>query len=161
MAVEDPSDGHLYYRFGTAGGNQKAARTLATEWNEYMVPFEDLPTDLIDQARVRFDLVGTGTVWIDDVRLERLYFDNFEQRDLYKIIVLASQRLNNDQLSDCLRLLNGYWPRFLTENVAIVEQPVAQKPKKPLPVAPRPAPPSKPTSMAERLRGFVPGFLRF
>jgi hypothetical protein len=161
MAVEDPTDGRIYYRFGTAGGNQAGARTLATQWNEYMVPFDDLPTDLIDQARVRFDLVGAGTVWIDDVRLERLYFDDFEQRDLIKIIVVASERLNNDQFSDCLRLLNGYWPRFLTENVAIVERPVAQRPKKPPRVTQQTTEPTKSPSVAERLRGFVPGFLRF
>jgi hypothetical protein len=161
MAVEDPSGGRIYYRFGTAGGNQADARALATQWNEYMVPFNDLPTDLIDQARVRFDLVGAGTVWIDDVRLERLHFDDFEQRDLIKIIVGASERLNNDQFSDCLRLLNGYWPRFLTENVAIVERPVAQRPKKPPRVTQQTKQPTKSPSVAERLRGFVPGFLRF
>ena len=39
--------------------------------------------------------------------------------ELSKLITLADVKLQNGQIGDCLHLLEGYWPRFLEENVPL------------------------------------------
>ena len=62
--------------------------------------------------RVRVDLMGPGEVWVDDVQLFDLAFNESELRALYKLLTLADLNLQNGQVGDCMKLLNGYWPRF-------------------------------------------------
>ncbi len=63
--------------------------------------------------------MGPGEVWIDDVQVFGLAFSPPEMVELSKLITLADVKLQNGQIGDCLRLLEGYWPRFLEENVAL------------------------------------------
>ena len=74
--------------------------------------FDDLPLDGLSQMRVRLDLMGAGEVWVDDVQLFDLAFNESELRALYKLLTLADLNLQNGQVGDCMKLLNGYWPRF-------------------------------------------------
>ena len=39
--------------------------------------------------------------------------------ELSKLITLADAKLCNGQIRDCINLLDGYWPRFLDENVTL------------------------------------------
>ena len=83
--------------------------------------FDDLPLDGLSQMRVpRVDLMGAGEVWADDVQLFDLAFNESELRALYKLLTLADLNLQNGQVGDCLKLLDGYWPRFLMQNVPMV-----------------------------------------
>jgi hypothetical protein len=46
-------------------------------------------------------------------------FRRDELVELSKLITLASVKLQNHEVADCLRLLEGYWPRFLAMHVPI------------------------------------------
>ena len=103
--------------------------------------FDDLPLDGLSQMRVRLDLMGAGEVWADDVQLFDLAFNESELRALYKLLTLADLNLQNGQVGDCMKLLNGYWPRFLMQNVPLPQAvpALAAKPAaEPVPGAPRP-----------------------
>jgi hypothetical protein len=63
--------------------------------------------------------MGPGEVWVDDVQIFGLAFSRPELVELSKLITLADVKLQNGQIGDCLHLLEGYWPRFLEENVAL------------------------------------------
>ena len=97
----------------------KKATPVATTWGQYIVQFDDLPLDGLCQMRVRLDLMGAGEVWADDVQLFDLAFNESELRALYKLLTLADLNLQNGQVGDCLKLLDGYWPRFLMQNVPL------------------------------------------
>ena len=122
LAVEGKLDGRSYYRYAPVG--QPAApgqegKPIATTWGQYIVQFDDLPLDGLSQMRVRVDLMGAGEVWVDDVQLFDLAFNEAELRALFKLLTLADFNLQNGQPGDCLKILNGYWPRFLMENVPL------------------------------------------
>ncbi len=80
------------------------------------------------------------------------------------MVTLIHVRLQNGQVGDCLRLLEGYWPRFLEQNVPLrPEAMVADK----LPATPKPpadtsdeSPPPR-TGLLNRMRGLLPKSLRF
>ena len=98
---------------------------------------------------------GRGEVWADDVQLFDLAFNESELRALYKLLTLADLNLQNGQVGDCLKLLNGYWPRFLVQNVPLppAVPALAAKPADPgRPSDDKPAEP-QPSSWTDRVKG--------
>ena len=118
LAVGGRWKGQDYYRYAPVG--QGTGQAIGTEWTQYLFEVRDLPAEQLTDLRVRFDLTGPGEVWIDDVELRE--FDEQEIRELKKMITLASYMLESRQLGDCLRLLDGYWPRFLVANVPLAPE---------------------------------------
>jgi hypothetical protein len=122
LAIEGDLRGRGYYRYGSVGLSPNAGQPgdpIRSEWGRYVLPLDDLPLEGLTSLRVRFDLMGPGEVWIDDVQVYGLAFSVPEMVELSKIITLADVKLQNGQIGDCLRLLDGYWPRFLEENVVL------------------------------------------
>ena len=111
-----------YYSFASVGlatGNGEPAKPIFPEWGQYVVQVNNLPLEGLTDIRVRFDLMGPGEVWVDDVQVFCLAFNRAEMVELSKIITLADVKLQNGQIGDCVHLLEGYWPQFLDENVPL------------------------------------------
>ena len=143
-----------------AGRRRGVDHAIGTEWTQYLFEVRDLPTDQLTDLRVRFDLTGPGEVWIDDVELRE--FDDHEIRELKKMITVAIYTLESRQYGDCLRLLDGYWPRFLVANVHLTQGPATVRPtyvprkwRLPEPIEPKPKP-----GLMDRMRRAMPSFLR-
>ena len=104
--------------------------------------------------------MGAGEVWVDDVQLFGLAFNRSELVELTKLITLADVKLRNGQVGDCLRLLEGYWPRFLEENVPA---PVAALTPDTVTAKPRPAEERQPehSGFLNRVKDMLPESLRF
>ena len=108
-------DGREFSRMAVVG--QTGSHPIGDRWGPYEFPINSLPLDGMTEARVRFDLLGPGEVLIDDVQLSHLEFEENELKELGKLIQTADLQLRMHQVGDCIRLLEGYWPRFLVENV--------------------------------------------
>jgi len=162
LAVAAKHENGSFYRFGLVGGSRPAGSPLGTQWARYDFPVDDVPTEGVSDLRVQFELLGAGDVWIDDVELFDLSFKPNERLELTKIITLAYSNLQEGRVSDCIRLLDGYWPQFLVANVPLTQSPVsiAARTEAPPHNSPEPAEPAKPGAL-ERMRGLVPKFLRF
>ena len=122
LAMEGKLHGRDYYRFAPVGlprGSGPAGRAAAARLGAVRFPGDDLPLEGLTQLRVRFDLMGPGEVWVDDVQVYSLAFSRAEMVELSKLIALADVKLQQREIGDCLRLLEGYWPRFLAENVPL------------------------------------------
>ena len=169
LAVEGKLVGRDYYRYAVIGqppGPGQDAKPITATWGQYIVPFDDLPLDGLSQVRVRLDLMGPGEVWADDVQLYDLVFNESELRALYKLLTLANLSLQNGQIGDCVRLLNGYWPRFLIQNVPLPKTvPAVAKHEHmvPGPAAPQSSgnnsPETQPPTWTDRVKGILPGSL--
>ena len=104
-----------------------------------------------------------GEVWIDEVQLYDLlfplsFYEKAEQErlELIKLTHAAQSYHESGRLSDCVRLMEGYWPRFLVTHVPVIEQPVARKVEPPPPEEPERSP-----GFMDRMRSMVPERLRF
>jgi hypothetical protein len=157
IAVEGKGPGGAFARRGVIERIDTSAAPGG--WELYHFPIDTLPTEGLSELRVRFDLLGAGELWIDDVQVFDLRFDPPELLELSKLVSLASVHLDKGQLADCARLLDGYWPQFLLANVPLptADPPVATRPQ----AAPAQSPPpkeAKKPSLLESLRGYVPRF---
>ncbi|MEN6406865.1 MAG: family 10 glycosylhydrolase [Thermoguttaceae bacterium] len=160
LALDAKLHGRDYYRFATVGqsvGTGQPDVPIASQWSRYVFQVDDLPLEGLTSLRVRFDLMGRGEVWVDDVQIYSLAFSKPELLELSKLITLANVNLQNGQIAGCLRLLDGYWPRFLNENVPLspgAETALAK------PAAEEEKPPER-SGWIDRMKDMVPESLRF
>jgi len=157
-----------YYRAAPIGADPTGlpASPVGTDWQRFVFPIEDLPLERLEQLQVRFDLMGAGDVWVDDVELSDLRFSDNEVKELSKMITLMHVHLHSGQIGDCLRLLDGYWPRFLEQNVPLrpgmmaTDEPASAPPAPKASAAVKPTPPPR-TGLFERVRNILPKPARF
>ncbi len=155
IGVLGDHDGKTFYR-------SAPVPEIRSDWTQNTVNVLDVPEDGLDTLQLHLQLAGDGEVWIDDVQLEDL---DFKPQDLLKIVYPARATLTERQVTQCIRILESYWPRYLLQHVPPAEetQPaVAQAPE-------QPAPPPEPKSEEKkesgkflgRIRDLVPERLRF
>ena len=134
-----------------------AERPVSGEWAEYELSIDDLPLASSGQMRLQFHLVGEGEAWIDDVRLYDLRFSKEQRYQISKRLYAAKTALEDGQLMDCQRLIDGYWPRLFVE-----QAPIANIAAKPTDVSPTPKDEAQgdEKGLSDRLRGIVPRILR-
>ena len=121
-----------FYQLGHGGSPELSQTAIGPEWQRVPVLFP-LPLERLTQVQLRFDLLGPGEVWIDDVQLSALEFNEKERMALFKLIAPADMKLQQGQIGNCFDLLEGYWPRFLVTNVPAVEHRAQTRPSPPLP----------------------------
>ena len=117
LILEGIYKGASYYRFAEVGKNTTIP--LHEDWKEYIFAVDDLPREGLTKLRVGFDLMGSGDVWIDEIQTFDLSFRDSEQHELAKLIALADKHLRVRNFSDCARILDSYWPRFLEQHVTL------------------------------------------
>ena len=122
-------DGSTYYKPFNVVQNPRV-QLLTNDWGQkpFVMLVSDLPAQELADLRVGFDLMGQGEVWIDDVQVYDRWFPKNERDDLMIMSGLAARSLSMGQLADCQRILSGYWPQFLLENVPLSEPHVAAVP---------------------------------
>jgi hypothetical protein len=133
------------------------------EWTTYVGRFDQMPLDGQAALRIRLELLGSAEFWIDDVRLYHLRFSESERLELFKLGTSAQLKLKDGQISDCYRLLEGYWPQFLLAYVPLTEEPVVQRrPQRQaaLPQRPTERAPEKNGGFMNRFRQMLPSIWR-
>ncbi|MBS0208103.1 MAG: hypothetical protein JSS27_04030 [Planctomycetes bacterium] len=141
-------------------GAPPAVQPLPTSWGQFVLPIHELPTDGPHRVRVRFELLGAGEIWIDDVQLFDLDFSEDERLELSKELALIEYKKNSGNYRDCLRLLEGYWPRFLVAHVPAVDVPLAKSPAELGPAGETKPEAERRAGLMDRFRRAIPDFLR-
>lgn len=134
ISVEGASIGSGYYRFGSVGSlsTDVATNQITTEWKRFGIHFDDLPIEEVGNVRIGFDMMGEGTVWIDECEVYDRWFDENDTKALTQL--LASAGLILEQHGDVQRshqILTSYWPTFLREHFSqsATEQNIARQAK--------------------------------
>jgi len=141
-------DGQNYYKFAPVGQD---GPLLTNDWQLFVFQVDQLPLDRIGQLSVGFDLMGPGTVWVDQVQLFDIALNQGELNQLTKIIALADFHLRKNNLADCHGVLEGYWPRFLLEHNPIPPNRMAVRPVPAVDPAPAADPPEE-KSMFDKVK---------
>ena len=160
LAVEWEQNGRQY-RYASLGAPEEGPQSvpLSTDWVPYVFQVYDLPMDGQTLMRVRFDLMGPGEVWIDDVQISGLAFRRDELIELSKLLTVASAKLDQGHLADCIRILEGYWPQFLQTYVGTSPENLTRLG----PTAPAASSleTERSSNVLDRLKHFLPRPLRF
>ncbi len=130
LALEGVRDNQEYYRFAAVGG-LAGGRPLSGAWSQFVLQVDDLPDAGLDSLRVRFDLLGPGTVEIDEVRVFDLAFDERQREQLTAMVSSLDRLLDEGNLGGCLAGLDTHWPRFLEAHVPDGEPRAAAAPESP------------------------------
>jgi hypothetical protein len=161
LAVEGKLDGRVKYWKANVGASEdgQPVKPLTTEWSAYRFPVIDLPQAGLTDLRVGFDLMGEGEVWIDEVQVFDLWFEDNERADLLKSVATADLQAGSGNLADAQEYLNGYWPSFLRRHIHLPDSPsttpgLGSEPPRAA-AAPLPSKPPSP-SMTDRLKSWIP-----
>jgi hypothetical protein len=100
---------------GEAGGQPYIRRTelsVSTGWEARMVRASDVPPGGLDAARLRFELLGPGTLWIDDIRILASDTDSKSARlHAQRTLLAALQAYREHRYADFARLAGSHWVR--------------------------------------------------
>jgi hypothetical protein len=165
LAIEGRLDGQTYYRRANVGASEdgRATQPLTQEWSPFLFPVDDLPLSGLTDLKVGFDLMEGGEVWIDDVQIFDLWFQDPERDSLLLSIALADFQVQEGMLGDAHAFLESHWPQFLRRHVPLDEARLAAAPQRTISApptarnaeAPAASPPAR-NGMFDGMRRWVP-----
>ncbi len=160
LTVAGKVGGRDFFRSAWVGHSPElpSVPAIPAEWTQFYVHVFDLPLENTGYIHLRFELTGPGEVWIDDIQLCELFFTEKERKALVRLLTPADLMLQNGQVGECLRLLEGYWSRFLVAHVPLAQTPVVQKPEPP--GSPAGEPGARSARLLDRLKNWAPERLR-
>ncbi len=124
IAVETEEGGQIYRRVRTL--TQETIR--GDQWTPVEIDVHDLPVGDAEQIRVQFHVTGNTNLVLDDIKLCDLRFDDQRRSEFVKRAFAAKAALQENEVIDCLRLVDGYWSRYLVEYVPpLVREPALAK----------------------------------
>lgn len=152
LAIEAKQSGSVYYRPRTigkpeAGQDPQSVKPIGSRWTPFLLLVDDLPSVGLSEMRVGFDLMSSGDVWIDNVKIYDIWFQQSEQRELLRNIALAYSHCNEGRVADCEQFLDSYWVQYLREFATPGSTRVAR-----LPAEEASEPPANPASTFDQLR---------
>jgi hypothetical protein len=153
IAIEGLEGNREYYRFAPIGG-LTGGKPLTAEWAMFVLQVDDLPTESVESLRVRFDLLGPGSVQIDEVRVYDLAFDESQRAEIAKDLARIDHRFKAGDIGGAILDLEGHWPAFLEAFVSDEAVAARQQVAEPQ-TAVAPSPPDEPRQgMLDRFRGW-------
>lgn len=109
-------DGRPYYPWSPIGVDA-GGRALTDQWKEFVFRVNQLPP-IKESFRLGLEFGGAGEVMIDDLKLfDTLVLDNGEQNALKMLLIEADFHAKKGYVTDCMRLLRGFWPQYLMRDV--------------------------------------------
>jgi hypothetical protein len=168
MILQVDRERQVYRRAVIIGGQRPGTFPLEGEWRNYPILVNDLPLQSGEKMRVRFELSGDGEIWIDEIQTYNLLFPlpfysgkHAEYWEFVKLRDTAEVDLEKGRIADCVRRLEGYWPRFYTAYTPVAQKRVATQPASSAETAsalsPEPAEQPGP-SLGEKIRNAIPLF---
>jgi hypothetical protein len=99
--IEGQSGGDPYVRLSEL--------KISTEWECRVVRASDIPAGGLDSARLRFELLTPGTLWIDDLEIPGEASTKSARLNAQHTILAALQAYREQRYSDFARLAGSHW----------------------------------------------------
>jgi hypothetical protein len=112
----DPPGSAVRFRLDGESGGQSLARQAelvpGAAWSEFAVRLSDLPISGLDRARLRFELLAPGKLWVDDLSLVGGGPSEVERlKARQRTILAAVQAYREHRYADFARLSASHWVR--------------------------------------------------
>jgi hypothetical protein len=99
---------------GESGGKPYVRRselTVSTEWEPRAVRASDIPASGLDTARIRFEMMTPGVLWIDDLRVGSETPSKSARLNARITLLAALQAYREQRFADFARLAESHWIR--------------------------------------------------
>jgi len=111
----DRPDARVRVRVDGQGGGVAYARQLDVpargDWSETLVRASQLPEGGLDSARLRFELLGPGRLWVDDVSVAGEALSESERLNARRDLMAARSAYRAKRYADFARLAGSHWAR--------------------------------------------------
>jgi len=87
--------------------------STGTAWRSFEFHVEDLPAGSRSNARLRVEALSGGRIWADDVVVKSEGISRDDLRQLAKLSLELNLAWDEKRFSECQRLLDSYWGRYL------------------------------------------------
>ncbi|MCR9295132.1 MAG: family 10 glycosylhydrolase [bacterium] len=110
------SDGSPYEQAVTVGSRENRDLQIPNDWGTRPVTLyaSDIPLEELESLYVAIEMLGAGTVWIDDVQVLKNWLRPDERIYLQGLMLVASEQLAANNPFPAEQLLNSHWGRFLS-----------------------------------------------
>jgi hypothetical protein len=132
VVVETLDDKQAYRRAAIIAPANAAENVPPGQWQHKAIVVNDLPLESRGKMRLRFELTGPGEVWLDSVKLYDLLFplkfyplEAAENLQFVQLRHAVKSAYDEGRIADCVRQLERYWPRFLTEYTPLIQPAIA------------------------------------
>jgi hypothetical protein len=99
---------------GETGGEPYLRRSefsVASDWDGRAVRASDLPAGGLDSARLRFEMMTPGTLWIDDVKVVGEAPPKAVRLNAQRTLLAALQAYRTQHYAEFARLSSSHWTR--------------------------------------------------
>jgi hypothetical protein len=99
---------------GEAAGEAYVRRTeldVSTAWESRTVRASDIPAGGLDRARLRFELMTPGILWIDDLHIRGETTSKSARINAQRTLLAALQAYREQRYDDFARLAGSHWIR--------------------------------------------------
>jgi hypothetical protein len=101
--IEGESGGQPYVRRSELG--------VSTGWSGHAVRASDLPAGGLDTARLRFEMITPGVLWIDDLHIVSDPASKSARLNARRTLLAALQAYREQRYADFARLAASHWVR--------------------------------------------------
>lgn len=134
LVFKSERGGQVYLRAASVRGTETQRENQ--QWGRpFAILVNDLPLESHGQMQISFELTGPGEVWLDNVKLYDLLFPLkfYGNKDAEILQLLrrthdAQAAFDAGQVSNCIQLLDGYWPKFVTAYTPLAQPKIALAP---------------------------------
>ncbi len=120
---------------GESGGRPYVRRTelnVGNEWEERVVRASDIPAVGLESARLKFELLTPGSLWIDELHIPGQAASKSTRLNAQHTLLAALQAYRDQRYADFARLAGSHWIR--ESNIAATAR-LARTNDRPLPGA--------------------------
>ena len=118
----DRPDARVRVRIDGQSGGRPYARQLDVplkgDWSESIVRASQLPDGGLDSARLRFELLGPGRLWVDDVSVVGDALSESERLNARRDLTAALSAYREKRYADFARLGGSHWARNVSTGPA-------------------------------------------
>ena len=109
-----------------AAASTKGSARLPIDWGNrplvLLVP--DVPNEELAELRAAVDVVGQGTIWVDDVRVYGMYLHPDEKVHLSGQMFMAREQMRQGNYALADQMLSSFWSNFLSTYLPVETAPV-------------------------------------
>ncbi len=106
---------------GQASGKPYVRRSdlkVGVDWEAQAVHASDLPVGGLDSARLRFEVLEAGSVWIDDLHVTGESNPKYARLNAQRTLLSALQAYREQRYADFARLSGSHWVRESSQAVS-------------------------------------------
>jgi hypothetical protein len=108
---------------------RRSELTVPTDWSPLAVRTTEVPPAGLTGARLRFELLGPGRLWVDDLSLTSEVLSETERVNVQRALVAALNAYRAKRYADFARLAGSHWARLPSAlRVAAAEGHVLDRP---------------------------------